>query len=176
MKLVLETTNSCEYNNEIFEAEVSSEGMEGYYSIFCTLHYINMCPIHTMALTYIKSEKGKRKLCDEENYVYEKHHHNPIKTKTSWRCELFYTGCKACVHILYNCDEPASVFRSGSHIHLASCAEVEAWREVNSVRDAVHARCATSTRELIVGVTQPLHEESRSQLQTIIMLSRNIQN
>ena len=113
-----------------------------------TLHYIKTCPFipYTIALTFIKSEKGKRKLCDEENYVYEKHQDNPTKTKTYWRCELFYTGCKARIHTPYNCDEPASVFRSGGHTHPASCAKAEARIAVNSMRDAVHAGCATSTR------------------------------
>ncbi len=124
-----------------------------------------------MTLTFIKSEKGKRKLCDE-NYVHEKHQDNPTETKTYWRCQLFYTGCKACIHMPYNCGEPFSVFHAVSHTHPASCAKVEAQRAVNSIRDSVLAGCATSTRELIAGATQPQCEESRSPLQTMNMLAR----
>jgi len=68
------------------------------------------------------------------------------------------------------------VFRSGGHTHPASCAKAEARIAVNSMRDAVHAGCATSTRELIACATQPLQEEARSQLQNINTLSRTIQN
>ncbi len=66
--------------------------------------------------------------------------------------------------------------RSVSHIHPSSCAKVEARIAINSMCDAVHAGCATSTRELIAGATQPLQKEARSQLQNINTLSRNIQN
>ncbi len=44
------------------------------------------------------------------------------------------------------------------------------------MRDAVHAYCATSTRELIADVTQPHQEEARLQLQNINTLSITIQN
>ncbi len=115
-------------------------------------------------------------MCDEENYVYEKHQDNPTNTKTCWRCELFYTGCKARIHTPCNCDESASMCRAGSHTHPTSCAKVEARIAVYSMRGAVRVGCATSTRELITGATQPLQEEARSQLQNINMLSGTVQN
>ncbi len=72
--------------------------------------------------------------------------------------------------------KPTSVFRPGSHTHLASCAKVKARIAVNSMRGEVHVGCATPTREVIAGATQPLQEEARSQLQNINTLSRTIQN
>ncbi len=116
--------------------------------------------------------KKKKKIIDEENYVHEKHQDSPTKTKTYLRCQLFYTGCKARIHTVYNCGESFSAFHAVSHTHPASCAKVEAQRAVNSICDSVLAGCATSTRKLIAGATQPQHEESRSPLQTLSMLSR----
>ena len=42
-----------------------------------------------MVLEFIITEKGKNKLCDKHDYIYEKHQDNPTKTKTYWRCEHF---------------------------------------------------------------------------------------
>ena len=52
--------------------------------------------------TFISSEKNKRKLCDEENYIYEKHADNSRETKIYWRCEHFYKGCRARIHTTFN--------------------------------------------------------------------------
>ncbi len=138
MKLVPESINACEYDIQSFEAEAIYADIAGFYFslslISITLGRAHLPP-HTMALTFIKSEKGKRKLCDEENYVYEKHQDNLTKTKIYWRCELFYAGCKASIHTPYNCDKPTSVFCSGSHTHPASCAKVEARIAVNSMQN-----------------------------------------
>ena len=90
-----------------------------------------------MALTFIRSEKKRRKLCDEENYVYEKHQDNPAKTKTYWRCELFYKGCKARIHTTYSSNEPTLIYSSGNHTHPASRAEIEARVAVSSMRNTV---------------------------------------
>ena len=80
-----------------------------------------------MSLEYIASEKGKRKVCDEQNYLYEKHQDNPKKTKTYWRCEKFYEGCTARIHTACNCDKLEIIFRSvGGHSHPASSAKIEA--------------------------------------------------
>ena len=129
-----------------------------------------------MALRYIISEKKKKKLCDEENYVYEKHRDNPAKTKTYWRCELFYQGCKARIHTPCNCNEPTLLYSAGKHTHAASQAAVEARVSVSAMRDAVHSGCGSSTRNIIASATQPLDENAKSQLQNVSSLSRNIQN
>lgn len=68
------------------------------------------------------------------------------------------------------------MFRSGSHAYLASCSKVKARIAVNSMRNAFHACCTKSTRELVAGAAQPLQEKARSQFQNINTLSRATQN
>ena len=80
---------------------------------FFLLFSLTLKPL-TMAATFITSEKNKLKLCDEENYIYEKHGHNSRKTKTYWRCERFYKGCRARLHTSYSCSEPEVIFSLGS--------------------------------------------------------------
>ena len=58
-----------------------------------------------MSLTYISSTKGKRKVVDTENYLYEKHKEIVKKTIIYWRCEKFYNGCHARIHTDYNTAE-----------------------------------------------------------------------
>ena len=101
--------------------------------------------VFTMALNFITSEKRKRKLCDEENYVYEKHRDNPAKTKTYWRRELFYQGCRARIHTPCNCDEPTLLYSSGEHTHAASQSALEARVAVSAMRDTVYGGCGLST-------------------------------
>ncbi len=64
------------------------------------------------------------------------------------------------------------MFRSGSHTRPASCAKVEARIAINSMSDA---GCATTTRKLIAGATQPLQEEATLHLENIDTLSSIIQ-
>lgn len=129
-----------------------------------------------MALRYITSEKKKKKLCDEENYVYEKHRDNPAKTKTYWRCELFYQGCKARIHTPCNCNEPTLLYSSGNHTHPASKAAVDARVAVSEMRDAIHGGSGSSTRDIIASATQSLDENAKSKLQNVSSLSRSIQS
>ena len=77
-----------------------------------------------MSLSYISSSKGKRKVVDTENYIYERHKDNVKKTRTYWLCEKFYNGCPARIHTEYNASEPIILSTVGSHTHPSSNAEI----------------------------------------------------
>lgn len=130
-----------------------------------------------MGLKFIRSEKGKQKLCDESNYIYEKHQSNPSKTKTYWRCEQFYKGCKARIHTPYDCDVPEIIFTSGNHNHPGSSSMVEVRSAITNLKEDIHTRgVVTSSREVIASTVDRLSEEARSQLPSTSTISRSIHN
>ena len=109
-----------------------------------------------MAAKFILSEKGKRKFCDEENYVYEKHQDNKKKSNTYWRCENRYLGCPARIHSISDTTEVCGKF--GEHSHPSSKSAVEARIAVGKMKQ--HIANAMSTREIIDflrNVTHNLH-------------------
>ena len=126
--------------------------------------------------TFITSEKNKRKLCDEENYIYEKNGVNNSKTKIYWRCERFYDGCKARLHTTFNYSIPEVIHSNGSHNHPANSAHVNARKAVNSMKSDVMIMFTVSLREVISTTLQNLDEEAQSFLPTLPGLSRNIRN
>ena len=114
--------------------------------------------------TFITSEKNKRKLCDEGNYIYEKYVDNSSKTKTYWRCERFYKGCRARIHTAFNCTEPEVILSTGSHNHPANSASVNTRKAVSLTKSEVMRTGTVSTREVIANAVQNLDEEAQSQL------------
>ena len=126
--------------------------------------------------TFLSSKKNKRKLCDEENYIYEKHADNSRKTKTYWRCEHFYKGCRARIHTTFNCTEPEVILSTGSHNHPANNASINTRKAVSLMKSEVMRTGTVSTREVIANGVQNLDKEAQSQLQTISGLARNIRN
>ena len=129
-----------------------------------------------MGLQFIETERGRQKLCDEEHYIYERHRINPSMTKTYWRCERFYSGCRARIHTIYGSEVPTEIFRSGKHSHPATELEIERRVAVNSMRDAVRAGRGTSTRQIIANASQLLSENGKQQIQNMPTLSRNVQH
>ncbi len=89
----------------------------------------------TTSMRSIKTITQKQELIEDVNYFMQAA--RPVFTR------------------LITVTSPPQYFGSGSHTHPASCAKVEVRITINSMRDAVHAGCATSTRELIADATQP---------------------
>ena len=129
-----------------------------------------------MILKFIIIEKGKKKIYDESNYIYEKHQDNSTKKKTYWRCEHFYKGCKARIHATFDCDVPEIIFRSGSHMHPGSSVMVEAHSAMRNLREKIHAEVATSSRAVIASAVDQLSEEAKSKLPSMSTISRSVQN
>ena len=126
--------------------------------------------------TFILSEKGRRKLCDKENYIYEKHTDSRSKTKIYWRCEQFYKGCRARIHTTFNCSEPEVILSTGSHNHSSSNARVNTRKVVSLIKSQVMRTGTVSTREVVADPEQDLGEEAQSQIETIPGLARNVHN
>ena len=125
--------------------------------------------------SFIRSERNKRKLIDEENYVYDKH--VEYDTKTYWRCELFYKGgCRARVHTTSGCDSGEITFRSGVHQHPSNSAAVNAKKTVSSMKDQIYINGTISTREVMSSTLQFCDENSKSELPATETISRNIRN
>lgn len=79
---------------------------------------------HTMALTFIKSEKGKTKLFHEDNYVCEKHQDNPTKTKLNGDVNYSIQSARPTFTRFTTMTNP-SVFRSESHTHALKKHELQ---------------------------------------------------
>ncbi len=130
-----------------------------------------------MAVHLIRTEKNKMKLCDDENYIYEKNGNNQSKTKTYWRCECFYSGCRARVHTPFHesdDDKSRIIHRVGSHNHPANSAKVEARIAVSVLKNRIKTSESLSSRDAISTTVQTLGEEAKFQLQSIPTLSRSV--
>ena len=68
----------------------------------------------------LKSNRGRNKLIDDLNYVYEKNKTYVDGTKTYWKCEI--KTCRACVHTVVD-GGPSIVKTVGDHGHSASAAK-----------------------------------------------------
>lgn len=112
---------------------------------------------------FIISQKNKKKLIDENNYVYEEHKHD-LK-KTYWRCECFYKGCKARVHTSNTCSD--IIHSSGSHNHPASAASIAARKSVNTMKHSIHKSRTVPTREAIATAVAGLSTEAQAQLPNV---------
>lgn len=66
---------------------------------------------------FVNSEKGRKKLVDNENYVYHKHKENSDGSKIYWCCEN--RSCKARLQT----DEHYEILKTnGNHDHSATAA------------------------------------------------------
>ena len=78
-----------------------------------------------MAAKYFTSEKGKDKLIDECNYVYDYHKSSVCNEKKFWRCET-RNMCRVRVHTVINDNEvPNTTFRTNEHNHPANASGIE---------------------------------------------------
>ena len=88
---------------------------------------------NTMA-RFITSSKGKKKVADENNYIYDFHSHNLKLEKDYWRCEL-RKSCSVRIHTVMQEDTPKIVYVSGEHKHPAEAALVKARIAVSEMKD-----------------------------------------
>jgi hypothetical protein len=118
-----------------------------------------------------KSERGRDKLVDEANYIYEQHRRNACGTKIYWVCEQ-RPLCQARVQTMS--DNPTVVVsRFKQHLHPTTAADAKAREKVSTLK-----ACALQSQEpcrgLLSSAVADLTEEERAQFPPLYTLSRNI--
>ena len=103
--------------------------------------------INTMA-RFLTSSKGKKKVADENNYIYDFHSHNLKLEKDYWRCE-FRKSCSVRIHTVMQEDTPKIVYVSGEHKHPAEGALVTARSAVAEMKDEAVQSISKNVRNII---------------------------
>ena len=112
----------------------------------------------TMA-RFITSSKGKRKVADENHYVYDFHSHNVKLEKDYWRCE-HRKSCSVRIHTVMEEDIPRIVYVSGDHKHPAEAALVTARIAVAEMKDEAVASISNSVRNVISESVNSLDDDT----------------
>lgn len=122
-----------------------------------------------MALEFITSEKGKRKLC-VNGYLY--YQDKKANTKIYWKCDKYYKlKCGARI----TTQEEIILLNSGTHNHIANAAEIEGMKMMNNIRD--HAKRTQDAPHFIVSTASVgVSQAAAAILPKVSSIKRTIRN
>ena len=83
---------------------------------------------------FIQSTKNKRKVVDENNYIYDFHSTNTKLGKDYWRCEKRQL-CSVHIHTVMEDNVPKIIHSSGEHLHPANLDVLNARKAVAEIKD-----------------------------------------
>ena len=111
---------------------------------------------------FIKSSKGKKKVADENNYVYDFHSHKSELEKHYWHCEN-RKPCSVRIHTVMETDIPRIVYVSGDHQHPTEAAFLTARIAVVEMKDEAVQSIAKTTCSIISESAMRLDESTCAQ-------------
>ena len=117
----------------------------------------------------VKSIRGKEKLLDDLNYLYD--FHKSSETKSYYRCEN--RMCTARVHTMKGDPHHDIAKRVGEHNHSATADRIAARVAVTELKVAAKSS-QNSSRVLIANSAARLDEASRAQLPSVAFMSQSI--
>ncbi len=116
----------------------------------------------------LRTEKGKYKVVDEENYIYTRNRENIDGSIIYWTCEK--RPCRAKLHT----DETFHVLKKvGKHEHAATAAEVSYKSAITKLKEKSISSC-NNPRSIFSNVIGDLNENALSHAPTLPNICRNI--